>query len=533
MAQKNKKRQMTIKIGLFIFFCTTFFFSCDQQKYKTISEEELRNKIAGGWAGKMIGVSYGGPTEFRYNGVINEDEIKWNPASLRRSIGEDDLYVQMSFMMTMDEFGIDAPAEKFAHSFADAGYMLFHANRKARKNIWDGIMPPLSGHPQYSLHADDIDFQIEADFIGFMCPGMPQTSNKICDKIGHIMNYGDGVYGGVFVSALYATAFIEQDIPTIVNAALQSLPAESQYAQVIRDVVDGHKRNPGDWKQTWREIQDKWGDSDICGGLDPFNIDAKINGAYIVIGLLYGGDDFEKTVEISTRCGQDSDCNPSNASGVIGILIGYDNIPTKWSQYIDEIADSTFIYTNYSFNKAVDRTLFFAKELIAKNGGKLENGVCKIELQPPIPAKFEQSFPNMQAIYRVTIEDDGWTWNGDWKDVDHRQWGASEKQKVAEKKDSGVVFTFNGTGAVIMGRWDNDGGKADVFVDGNFVREIDNYYVADSRGAGFHWLNGAHLFHVINLEPGDHKIAIRVNGKKNEKSEGTKLRIARAIVYDK
>ena len=80
----------------------------------------LRDKIKGGWAGKMIGVSYGGPTEFRYNSVINEDEIKWNPTSVKNSIWEDDLYVQMSFMMTMDEHGIDAPAEKFAKSFANA-----------------------------------------------------------------------------------------------------------------------------------------------------------------------------------------------------------------------------------------------------------------------------------------------------------------------------------------------------------------------------------------------------------------------------
>ena len=50
-----------------------------------------------------------------------------------------------------------------------------------------------------------------ADFIGLMCPGMPQTSNAICDKIGHIMNYGDGVYGGMFVCALYTEAFFEKD----------------------------------------------------------------------------------------------------------------------------------------------------------------------------------------------------------------------------------------------------------------------------------------------------------------------------------
>jgi hypothetical protein len=510
-------------------------FSCSKANdgYRTISLEVLKDKISGGWAGKMIGVSYGGPTEFRYNSRINEDKIDWKPEALRRSMGEDDLYVQMSFMMTMDEYGIDGPVEKFGESFANANYRLWHANRKGRKNVWDGIMPPKSGHPDYNLHADDIDFQIEADYIGFMCPGMPQTSNEICDKIGHIMNYGDGVYGGMFVSALYAASYFENDIPTVLQTALKSLPAKSQYARIVNDVIDGYKRNPTDWRKTWHELQEKWGENDICGAMDPFNIDAKMNGAYIVMGMLYGEGDFEKTMDISTRCGQDSDCNPSNACGVIGILSGYKNIPEKWTRYIEEIADSTFIFTNYSFNKAVDRTLHYAQELIIKNGGKVEDGICYIKVQDPKPAKFEQSFPNMKAAYRLTVEDKkGWEWKGAWKLIDHGMWGRTEKQKIAGKKGSEVNFSFTGTGAVIMGHWSKDCGKADVYVDGKFVREIDNYYWVGESGAGFQWLNGAHLFHVINLEKGDHTIRIVLNGKKNEKAEGTNIRIARAIVYD-
>jgi len=501
--------------------------------FKTISVEVLKDKIKGGWAGKMIGVAYGGPTEFRYNSVINEDDIKWDPASIKNSIQEDDLYVQLTFMMTMDEHGIDAPVEKFARAFADAGYMLFHANRKARKNIWDGIMPPMSGHPKYNLHADDIDFQIEADYIGFMCPGMPQASNKICGKIGHIMNYGDGVYGGMFVSALYTAAYFENDIETIVKTALKVLPQESQYAQCVQDVIDGHKRNPDDWRKTWHELQDKWGESDICGGLDPFNIDAKINGAYIVMGLLYGNGDFERTMEISTRCGQDSDCNPSNASGVLGILLGYERIPEKWKKYIPDMADENFLYTNYSFNKAVDRTLDYAKRLIVENDGRIEGGICHVKIQAPKPAKLEQSFTNLKAKSRTTIEDEeNWRWKGNWRDVEHRQWGRTEVQKVADKKGSEFTFTFDGTGAVIMGRWDRDCGKADVYVDGRFVREIDNFYWVMDRGAGFDWLNGAHLFHVLDLQPGKHTIRMVVNGEKNPEATKTKLRVSRAIVYE-
>ena len=78
----------------------------------TISVDELRDKIAGGWAGKMIGVAYGAPTEFRWQGKIIDGELDWAPDWAANSFKQDDLYVQLSFMETMDDFGIDAPAEK-------------------------------------------------------------------------------------------------------------------------------------------------------------------------------------------------------------------------------------------------------------------------------------------------------------------------------------------------------------------------------------------------------------------------------------
>jgi len=510
--------------------------SCVDQSegYKTISEDDLRNSIAGGWAGKMIGVSYGEPTEFNYNGVINEDPIDWNPESLRRSIGQDDLYVQMSFMMTMDKYGMDAPVEKFGEAFANAGYMLWHANRGARMNIWNGIMPPASGHPDNNLHADDIDFQIEADYIGLMCPAMPQTSNKICDKIGHIMNYGDGVYGGMFVSALYASAYFEDDVKEVLYTSMKSLPAESQYYQILDDVIEGYKRNPDDWKKTWQEIYDKWGEVDICCALSEYNIDAKLNGAFIAMGLLYGEGDFEKTMEISTRCGADSDCNPSNCSGVLGIILGYDKMPTVWTRYIDEIADSLFVFTDYSFNIAVDRTLHYAKELIVANGGKIEDGICYIKAQEATPAKLEVSFPSIKPKEKVTIDEvNYWEWKGDWKTVQQADnWGEHEKQMQASEKGSELIFKFTGTGAVVMGRFDLDCGKVDIYVDNEYLKSKDNYSEVMGIGAGDGWLNGAHLAHVLNLEPGDHTIKLVINGEKNEKASGTKLKVSRAIIYE-
>ena len=69
----------------------------------------------------------------------------------------------------------------------------------------------------FNPHADDIDYQIEADFAGLMNPGMPNSASEISDKIGHIMCYGDGWYGGVYVGAMYSLAFISNDIQSLVS----------------------------------------------------------------------------------------------------------------------------------------------------------------------------------------------------------------------------------------------------------------------------------------------------------------------------
>src|ERR1700680_545966 len=76
------------------------------------------------------------------------------------------------------------------------------------------------------------------------------------------------------------------------------------------------------------------------GALKPFNIDAKLNGGYIALGLLYGKGDFWNTLEIATRAGQDSDCNPSNACGILGVMLGYKKIPEQWRNGIPKLADT-------------------------------------------------------------------------------------------------------------------------------------------------------------------------------------------------
>jgi len=489
--------------------------------FRTISQETLKDKIAGGWAGKMIGVTYGAPTEFKAQGKTFEDSIKWVPSDVKGSIWQDDIYVQLTFLMTMDRYGMDAPAKKFQELFAKAGYELWHANVQARKNYFDSIFPPQSGHPDYNLHTDDIDFQIEADYIGFMCPGMPQTANKIADKIGHIMNFGDGVYGGVFVAALYAEAYFENDIPKIIDKALLSIPAESDYAKAVQDVKLLHQQYPSDWRAAWAELEAKWGKVQICGAGETFNIDAKLNGAYIVMGLLYGEGDPVKTMEVSTRCGQDSDCNPSNAMAVLGVIKGFNGLDVAWQNAVKAMGDSIFVNTDYSFNKAVDKTLEYAQKLAVENGGESTTGELKIKVQQPQPFALEVAFPKLVFDKKVSVfANEGWEIKGKWETF------GNNKSKFSSTAGDEISFAFEGTGVSIAGNWFKDGGKADVYVDGELKRTVDCYFYFSKQQH-----DDMSIYHITNLPEGKHTIKLVVKGEKRPESEGSRVYVNEAIVF--
>lgn len=314
--------------------------------------------------------------------------------------------MDLTFVDVIEKNGVDAPVSLHALTFAQAEYPLWHANQSARYNILNGIMPPASGHWKNNPHADDIDFQIEADFAGLMTPGMIKSGSDIAVKIGHIMNYGDGVYGGVFVAAMYSLAFVYNDIEFIVEEALKTIPSESDFHQCISDIIKWYKSNLNDWKATWFEAQKKWTHEKGCpdGVFKAYNIDAKINAAYIVIGLLYGKGDYGATIDISTRCGYDSDCNPANAGGILGAMIGYSNIPDFWKQGLEKVEDLNFGYTDMSLNQVYDIIFRHAVEMIKRNGGsENKNHDLIIQYQTPRTVPLEISFEGIYPIKRDRI----------------------------------------------------------------------------------------------------------------------------------
>ncbi|MGM9797448.1 MAG: ADP-ribosylglycohydrolase family protein [Parabacteroides sp.] len=387
--------------------------SSGQSEQVTMSKATLLDKIKGGWAGQVIGCTYGGPTEFRWNGQMIPDscQIVWDDTRATYYFDNfpglyDDVYMDLTFVKVFEEKGLDAPIDAFAQAFAHAGYPLWHANQSARYNILQGVPGTESGYWKNNPHCDDLDFQIEADYAGLMSPGMPNTAVHYSDAIGHLMCYGDGWYGGVYVAAMYALAFVSDDIQYVVTEGLKAIPAQSDFHRCMQFVIDTYQDNPTDWKKSWQLIEDSWSKAENCpDGIDsPFNIDTKINCAYILIGLLYGKGDYTQTIEIATRCGQDSDCNPASAAGILGTMIGYERIPDEWKACLPAIADREFAHVDVTLNQTYEMGLRQALQVIEQNGGKVENEQVTITKQEVSPTRFEKSFEGMHPMRKIPMD---------------------------------------------------------------------------------------------------------------------------------
>ncbi len=490
---------------------------------RTIATAALEDKIRGGWAGKMIGVSYGAPTEFRSNGRIFEGEITWSPERVSNALGQDDLYVGMTMAETMDRLGFDATVEQYGEAFKGSQYDLWHANAGARRLLNLGVKAPMSGHPEYNIHANDIDFQIEADFIGLMSPGLPRESNKYCLRVGRVMNDGDGLYGGMFVSGMYTAAFFETDARAVVAQGLACLPPGSRYARVIRDVLDWSARYPGDWKKTWQLVEDTWDRDDSCpdGALRPFNIDATINGAYIALGLLYGRGDFARTIEIAARSGQDSDCNPSTAGGILGVMLGYSSIPDVWKSGIPALADRKFEYTQSSLNDICRSTLNRALKLVRLAGGSVTGEDVTVSVQAPAAAalvQWDMGIPDR----RVGVDDPAWQFKGFGRSGPQMAGGRGLSMR-AGTAGAEAVLTFTGAGLAVVGDMTQEGGRADVFLDGRAMRAIDAYASARTHDND--------LWHAYGLPQREHTLKIVTRGDADPRSTGRTIAVVEAVVY--
>jgi hypothetical protein len=387
---QTANRVVCVALGVTVGLAGLWPAQASGQEFRRLPVKEYRDKMKAGWIGQIFGVSWGAPTEGRYHTIMPADKMPpFREELINDAFGQDDLYVEMTFLRTMEQYGYDVSIRQAGIDFANSGYPLWVANAAGRNNLRNGIAPPDSSHPKFHPCAGAIDYQIEADYAGLIAPGMPDVVIALGEKFGRLMNYGDGVYAGQFMGAMYAEAFFEKDVMKLIAAGLRAIPSQSLYAGMVRDMLQWHKENPTDWEKTWVLAEKKYNQDKNYNISD---LDVKREGAWVLMGLLYGAGDLDKTMVISCRCGFDSDCNPSSSGGILFTTRGTANLPERYYRKLDET--KIFSHTAYNFPRLLDVCEKLARQGLARVGGRVEkdaNGeeVFLIPVKAPTPSRFE------------------------------------------------------------------------------------------------------------------------------------------------
>ena len=201
-----------------------------------------------------------------------------------------------------------------------------------------GLEPPASGAAATNgqVVAEQIAAQIFVDSWALVAPGDPELAADLARRAACVSSDGAAVHGAQVVAAMEAAAFTEPDLERLLDTALALIPGDSIIARLIRDVrqwnlADGDER----WRETFRRIHARYG-YDRYGG----NCHVVPNHAVVILALLAGGGDFNRSLMIANTAGWDTDCNSGTVGCLLGVRGGLAAIGARWRR---PVADRLYL----------------------------------------------------------------------------------------------------------------------------------------------------------------------------------------------
>ena len=353
-----------------------------------LDEEQVLDKIYGGWLGRCGGCLLGKPVEGFLKEQIEEwlkladayplsnyfpplSDIKDVPDWLKRHASWLDVLLGHITRMVRDD-DIDYPiislhlleTKGFKFTTVDAGnnwlenlpyFKVYTAERVAYRNLVNGLVPPETAFYR-NPYREWIGAQIRADMFGYVTLGMPELGAELAYRDAVLSHVKNGIYGEMFVSAMISAAFTTSNIEEIINIGLSEIPEKSRLFEAMKNVVAWSKENL-DWRDTWQKINAEYGH---YHGVHTIN-----NAALVLLGLLYGKGDYEKSISISVMGGWDTDCNGATTGSILGVMLGAEKLPKKWISPLNNVVESFVVgYNNSQISELAKRTFTLAQKAL-------------------------------------------------------------------------------------------------------------------------------------------------------------------------
>lgn len=338
---------------------------------KTVSRAELLDRIYGGWVGMLIGGLEGLPHEFKYNEQPRETLPEFTfLAGGARSDDDNDFEWTHVWFMDQEEVA-KLPYARIVEIWqANMNSGIWVANKKARELMDQGMIPPATGSVERNPHAwYNLSGQFCVESYGLIAPGMPQTAADIGLHYARIAVSEEPLQAAQFWTSLVSLrAFHEGDPEEAMQLALAAVDPRSCMAEVVADARRAFRAHPEDWQAARRVVDDKWRKERKWNGNS-----TPVNGALVCLALLYGQDDFYRTLQYAMALGHDADCNAATAGAVVGVRRGFQHL-TSLPQFRmpDRYVNKTRpqLPAECPVSQQAETLLRVAERVILANGGQ-------------------------------------------------------------------------------------------------------------------------------------------------------------------
>jgi ADP-ribosylglycohydrolase len=350
----------------------------DAKPVARMDEAHLRERLAGAWLGRCAGCNLGKPVEGwsrqkirRYLDAANaypiEDylprldpwppdlQLNWCwPETTRGNIQfmarDDDTDYTILGLHVLEEHGFGFGPEQIAEEWQDhlPFTQTYTAERAAYRNLILGLRPPDTATYR-NPYREWIGAQIRGDMWGYVSPGDSAEASKLAFQDASLSHTQNGIYGEMWASALIASCFVAESLRGAVENSLRFIPQRSRLAEAVGRVLE--MRDSGaTWEQTRDEIELTQGHYSFVHTIN--------NSAIVTAALLWGGDDFTRTIGLAVEGGWDTDCTGATTGSVFGAKFGAKALPAHWVDPLnDRIRSAIAGFDGSRISDLVERTL--------------------------------------------------------------------------------------------------------------------------------------------------------------------------------
>ena len=380
-------------------------------------------RVYAGVLGKLIGVYLGRPFEgWSYETIMERlGEINYyvhEKLDVPLIVTDDDISGTFAFLKAMPDYGYDKNL-----TAAQIGQTWLNYLIEERTILWwgglgnstehtaylrlkNGIPAPASGSIALNSQvvAEQIGSQIFIDGWAMVCPGDPELAADLARRAASVSHDGEAIYGAQVIAAMEAQAFVESDTDKLLDVGMSVIPKDSVIHQMIGEIREWHAGEP-DWRKARERLDASYG-YDKYGG----NCHMVPNHGLIIHSLLYGEDDFQKSLMMVNTSGWDTDCNSGNLGCLLGIKNGLATIDAG-PDFRGPVADRLYLPTadgGSAINDAVTvtydvvntaRGMLGQAALVPKDGARfhfeLPGSVQGFEIEDSIESKGAATLENV------------------------------------------------------------------------------------------------------------------------------------------